>query len=302
MEGYVLTQAMPGTIALKTYHNARLDDYVSVANPETEQQVRKDGYVFIRVEGYIFASAQPGTIPLQQYWNPERTDYQAASSADGIRDADTWGYRFVRTEGFLLPSEQTPVPLAGGQPGAVGMTDHPIPGPSRPPDGKIDSPAGLVPAGPVGLRGEYFDNRDLRGPAKFMRLDPSINFDWGGGSPGAGLPGDNFGVRWTGQILPDFSESYVFAGNRDNGFRLWIDGQLIVDLWNNEWGAYESRPITLQGKRRYDIKIEYYEDWGGAALSLKWRSRSQPEEIVPAWVSVPAGRQHWRHQRRSGPT
>ena len=139
-----------------------------------------------------------------------------------------------------------------------------------------------------GLQGAYFANRNLSGSPAFTRVDPTIDFDWGYGSPGANVPGDDFSIRWTGQIQPRFTEAYVFKGNRDNGFRLWIDGQLIVDLWNNEWGVYESRPIALQADRRYEIKIEYYEDYGGANVALKWRSPSQAEEVVPAACLFPA--------------
>ena len=154
-----------------------------------------------------------------------------------------------------------------------------FPGPASP-SGDPKPPVG--PEDSHGLLGAYFANRYCSGAPKFTRIDPGIKFDWGGGSPGPGLPDDSFSVRWTGQIQPRFTAAYQFTGHRDNGFRLWIDGQLLVDLWNNEWGDFESRPVQLQANHRHDIRVEYYEDWGGADVSLKWKGPSQPEEIVPA--------------------
>ncbi len=144
------------------------------------------------------------------------------------------------------------------------------------------------PNSPGGLRGEYYNNRELNGAPQFTRIDSHLDFSWAGGSPAPGIPADYFGARWTGQIQPRFSERYVFTGHRDNSFRLWVDGKLIVDLWNNDWGAYESRPIQLQANRRYDIRVEFSEENGDAGLTLKWKSQNQREEIVPPSVLYPA--------------
>src|SRR5438552_17283530 len=83
----------------------------------------------------------------------------------------------------------------------------------------------------IGLRAEYFDNPDLTA-LKAVRTDASVNFNWGGQSPVAMIGADTFSVRWKGQVVPAFSETYTFYTQSDDGVRLWINGQLIIDDWN----------------------------------------------------------------------
>ena len=52
------------------------------------------------------------------------------------------------------------------------------------------------------------------------RVDPVVAFDWGGGSPDPAIGPDTFSVRWTGQVQPQFSETYSFTCLTDDGFRL----------------------------------------------------------------------------------
>src|SRR5699024_1606874 len=69
----------------------------------------------------------------------------------------------------------------------------------------------------------------------------------------------------------------------DNGFRLWIDGQLVIDHWvDDDWdNEQDSEPISLEAGKKYDIKIEFFEDVGGSNLHFRWSSSSQSKEIVP---------------------
>lgn len=93
---------------------------------------------------------------------------------------------------------------------------------------------------------------------------------------------DDVTVRWTGQIQPEYTEEYTFYMVGDNGFRLWVDNELIIDYWVNDWDKEQtSEPIRLEAGKKYDIKIEYFEDFGGANLYLRWSSVSQPKTIVP---------------------
>src|SRR5688572_15539530 len=73
--------------------------------------------------------------------------------------------------------------------------------------------------GGIGLRGEYFDNRDFTAP-KLTRVDPTINFNWGTGSPDPTVGADTFSVRWTGRVSPRYSETYRFYTTSDDGVRL----------------------------------------------------------------------------------
>ncbi|WP_214416599.1 PA14 domain-containing protein [Sphaerisporangium fuscum] len=149
------------------------------------------------------------------------------------------------------------------------------------------SGASAADAARHGLRGDYYLSTapgafDF-GELKATVADPSIEF------PDLepvfkDLTGrvDDVTVRWTGQIQPKFSEQYTFSMIGDNGFRLWVDGKLLIDNWVDVWDVEKiGTPISLEAGRKYDFKIEYFEHYGGSNLRLRWQSASQPKEIVP---------------------
>ncbi|MGB6045119.1 MAG: PA14 domain-containing protein, partial [Pirellulales bacterium] len=131
-----------------------------------------------------------------------------------------------------------------------------------------------------GLAGEYYDNIDLTNLVT-TRTDVDIDFNWGGGSPNPAIASDTFSVRWTGQIEALFTETYTFHTTTDDGVRLWIDGQLIVDKWVDQSASTHTGNIDLIAGQRYDIIMEYFENGGLANAALRWSSASQPLEIVP---------------------
>jgi hypothetical protein len=87
-------------------------------------------------------------------------------------------------------------------------------------------------AGGPGLLGEYFDTPDLTG-VPMTRIDRAVNFDWGQNSPLTGVAPGTFSVRWSGQVLPFVSGAYTFYTTADDGVRLWVNGQLLVDRWTD---------------------------------------------------------------------
>jgi hypothetical protein len=114
---------------------------------------------------------------------------------------------------------------------------------------------------------------------KTTRTDSTINFDWGSGSPVGGMDSDMFSVRWTGQVSPRFSETYTFYTTTDDGARLTINGQLIIDNWTGP--TERSGTITLVAGQRYDLQMDYYDRRGRAMAQLSWSSSSQPRQIIP---------------------
>nr|WP_240948163.1 LamG-like jellyroll fold domain-containing protein [Planosporangium mesophilum] len=93
---------------------------------------------------------------------------------------------------------------------------------------------------------------------------------------------DHNTIRWTGQVQPRYSEPYTFSMVADNGFRVWVDNQLVIDHWVDDWDNPQTgTPVALQAGRKYDIKVEYFENRGGSNAHLSWSSPSRPKEIVP---------------------
>ncbi|MHC4112615.1 MAG: LamG-like jellyroll fold domain-containing protein, partial [Planctomycetota bacterium] len=163
--------------------------------------------------------------------------------------------------------------------------------------GRFPPALGTIYKGPVwefttgsatpGLTGEYYHHSGATSPAGFeskvlVRIDPNINFDWDTGSPDPSVNADNFSIRWTGQIaVPTGGETYTFTTETDDGVRLWVNGQLIIDQWIDQAPTPHSGDIELNDLGPYDIRMEYYENGGGAVARLNWQSSSTDYGIIP---------------------
>jgi Domain of unknown function (DUF4832)/Domain of unknown function (DUF4874)/PA14 domain/Immunoglobulin I-set domain len=143
-----------------------------------------------------------------------------------------------------------------------------------------EAPGGIDSGNGIGLTGTYFPNVDLTGDS-VTRTDATVNFDWGQGSPLTGVPADNFSVRWTGQVQAQFSETYTFSTVSDDGVRLWINGQLLIDNWTVHAPTENTGTITLVAGQKYDLKMEYFDSGWGAVSTLSWASASTAKQIIP---------------------
>ncbi len=132
----------------------------------------------------------------------------------------------------------------------------------------------------TGLRGKYFDTMDLTGPS-VTRTDATVNFSWEAEAPAPGIGPDTFSVRWQGQVLAQYGETYTFYTTSDDGVRLWVNGKLLVNNWTNHTLTENSGSITLEAGQLYPIVREYYDASGDAVAKLAWSSPRQPKQIVP---------------------
>ncbi len=123
--------------------------------------------------------------------------------------------------------------------------------------------------GRPGLRAEYFNGTELEGAPAVVRVDADVNFAFAG-SPAPGLAGENFSVRWTGQLTSPQSGSYELGVTGDDGFRLWLDGKLVVEDWTRHAPLTKTTTVTLEKGRHYAIKLEYFQGGGGAVAKLVW--------------------------------
>jgi hypothetical protein len=121
-----------------------------------------------------------------------------------------------------------------------------------------------------GLVGEYFTNPTLFPPAAMTRLDAAIDYRWGAGSPANGLGPDLFSIRWQGQLQAPATGTFTFTTRSDDGVRLWVNGQLLIDNWTDHPPTENSGTIDLVADLRYDIVLEYYERQGGATIEFYW--------------------------------
>jgi hypothetical protein len=142
-------------------------------------------------------------------------------------------------------------------------TPAPNPPPEELPTSLPEPTAGLVPTSTVlpppsdAWWGEYFDNISLEGDPVLARLDPEVDFDWGLGSPGDSVPADDFSARWNRQTWVP-SGTYRYSLEVDDGARLWLDGNLLIDAWPATIGNVYTVETTMS-EGAHTLEVEYFE-------------------------------------------
>ncbi|HCO95550.1 MAG TPA: hypothetical protein DIU00_16645, partial [Phycisphaerales bacterium] len=132
-----------------------------------------------------------------------------------------------------------------------------------------------------GVRADYYKGMNFENFV-LTRTDPQINFNWGDPSgPDPSVGNDNFSVRWIGEVEAVFTETYTFYPRTDDGVRLFVDGQLLVDRWVDRTVAENRGMIDLIAGNTYSLIMEYYENTGGAVAELCWSSPRTPKQLIP---------------------
>ncbi len=128
-----------------------------------------------------------------------------------------------------------------------------------------------------GLTAEYFNNREFSGEPEFIRVDEKIDFNWWDGAPKEGMDDDNFGVRWTGYLLPPVRGTYALGGNGFSAFKLFLDDSLLISFRNDHHPVTTLKYVDLEEKA-YKIKIEYFDEQGDAHMRLLWSRPDRDHE------------------------
>lgn len=122
-----------------------------------------------------------------------------------------------------------------------------------------------------GLKGEYFGNITFDGTPAFTRVDPQIKFQWTLFSPDPEkLTYDFYSVRWTGKVKSPESGTFKIGIDGNDGYRLYIDGKLIIDNWVKRTREVKLADFKFTKDKEYDIRIEFYEPVGNAWFNLVW--------------------------------
>ncbi|AXQ28041.1 LysM peptidoglycan-binding domain-containing protein [Solimonas sp. K1W22B-7] len=134
-----------------------------------------------------------------------------------------------------------------------------------------------------GLRVTYYDNSDFTGPAVTADWIGPVDFNWAG-SPIAGIGADSFSARMSGEIQVDATGDYTFYAASDVGYRLYIDGKLVVGEWNEQGWALDTAWQTINlSAGRHRIVLEYFDVAGGARLVLSWKGPGMADPLnIPA--------------------
>ena len=137
----------------------------------------------------------------------------------------------------------------------------------------------------TGILGAYYE---WSGSPSFtnlsvVRLDNNVDFTWGGGGPGSGLPDNYFSVRWSGYVIPLYPGDYTFYTRSDDGARLYVDGNLVINnAWNYQAATeYSSTTVTFDSCSAKSIVMEYFEASGDAVAQLSWSTDYDAKAIIP---------------------
>lgn len=139
---------------------------------------------------------------------------------------------------------------------------------------------------------EYFaGTRTPGGTPTFERCETRVDNDWDFGGPGNGVGTDNFAARWSG--THDFQAgSYTFTARADDGVRVWVDDELIIDQWRDQGAStYEAAREMSAGP--HEVKVEYYENTGRAVAQVSWREDGGNTPPV-ATIDSPSSALNWK--------
>ncbi len=154
-----------------------------------------------------------------------------------------------------------------------------------------DTDAALIPAGvfrtdgansEVGLRAEYFGNATLTGPAASERVDAQVNFDWGTRPPVTGMDSRNYSARWSGEFFSSHEGDYRIGAQVLGGFRLYVDGELLLDRWSSHDYTEATEVISLAGGRECKVVLEYSKNGDGGGARLIWNAPGIASDAVEA--------------------
>lgn len=132
---------------------------------------------------------------------------------------------------------------------------------------------------PEGLKAEYFDNMNLEGTPK-VRTDKTINYEPANQAPDPFLPIAPMSIRWTGKLVPNVTGSYVLSFTSDDGVRVWLDGELVIEDWTTHPRRDEKVVLPLEKGRSYDLKVEYYDGGGESIARLNWMVPSVGSNVM----------------------
>ena len=135
-----------------------------------------------------------------------------------------------------------------------------------------------------GLTGTYYAGTNFERKV-LTRVDPQLNFNWAVESPAPGMPSSYYSIRWTGKILAPATGQYRFYAKVDDGIRIWVGNQKIMDSWQLNDSKDFTGSIVLEAGRYYDLRIDYFNDLLEGEIKLFWQ-RPDAKQTTPEPVTA----------------
>ncbi|MRT94526.1 LamG-like jellyroll fold domain-containing protein [Ancylomarina sp. 16SWW S1-10-2] len=131
------------------------------------------------------------------------------------------------------------------------------------------------------LTAYYYDGIDFDTLKEEIEVDGDLNYSWSSGAPESSLVGtDYFSVRFKGTVQADKAGTYTFYTTSDDGVRLWVNGDEIINNWTDHASTVNTGTITLSAGQTIPIVLEYYEKGGQAVIKLEWKDPDGNREYV----------------------
>ncbi|MGH7144309.1 MAG: ankyrin repeat domain-containing protein [Planctomycetota bacterium] len=134
-----------------------------------------------------------------------------------------------------------------------------------------------------GLIARFFKGKDFS-PDDFLveRIDSTVDFDWNGAAPTAGVPSTYFCIRWTGILRVTTAGHYTLATVSDDGSRLTLDGNVIVSQWLDQPAKRVAGLVDLTAGD-HELQLDYFQGSAESACKLLWSLQDGfGEQVIPA--------------------
>lgn len=130
------------------------------------------------------------------------------------------------------------------------------------------------------LKLEFFANMDLAGTPVQTRSASAINHYWTS-APAPGLGDEKYSARWTGEIEATETGEHTFILQSDDGSRVFLDDQLLIDLWGPHAIETKETRIHLRAGDKHRLRVEFFQDSGDAIARFGWGPTPKEEGLTP---------------------
>ena len=180
----------------------------------------------------------------------------------------------ARLGGYTAPGA-APVSILAGLTARLGNRVHYVSGP-----GRESAAYAAVPAGRLALTAEFFANPDLAGAPKAVRRDSAVDVRWSFAPPAPGLGTDWYSVRWSGTLTAGPVRVTRLGVDGTDGWRLWLDGRLLIDAWEKRTAGARLVSVTLAPGSTHAFRLEFHETTGNAQFRLVWDTGAEQAALA----------------------